>query len=309
MPVATGWAAVVVNYNAGPLLERCVASLLADTSAGGVPEVVVVDNGSSDGSAVAAAARFPQVRFVDAPGNVGYARGANLGIAVTSAPSVAVVNPDAEVEPGTARAMLDRLAAEPRLAAVGPRIRNSDGSDYPSARTIPTVLDAVGHGVLGLFWPSNPFTRRYRQLDADPDRAREVDWVSGAAVWLRRSALDDVGGWDERYFMYLEDVDLCWRLRRSGWAVAYEPGGRVVHVQGVSTSRRPYRMILEHHRSAWRFARRRFTGVRAALLPAAAAYLLLRCVLAWGEHAWRGRRGRRRPTTSLAASRPHRGAP
>lgn len=309
-PSAGGrWSAVVVNYNAGPLLERCISSLLADTSGGAPPEVVVVDNGSTDGSATAAAAGFPTVRFVDAPGNVGYARGANLGIAVTAAPVVAVVNPDAEVEWGTARAMLDRLAAEPRIGALGPRIRNTDGTDYPSARTIPSVLDAVGHGVLGLFWPSNPFTRRYRQLGADPERSREVDWVSGAAVWLRRSALDEVGGWDERYFMYLEDVDLCWRLRRRGWRVVYEPAGRVVHVQGVSTSRRPYRMILEHHRSAWRFARRRFTGVRLLLLPATALYLAFRCVLAWGEHAWRRRRGGARPTTSLAASRTHRGAP
>lgn len=309
-PPGTGrWAAVVVNYNAGPLLQRCIASLLADTSGGGEPQIVVVDNGSSDGSAPAAAAAFPGVHFVEAPGNVGYARGANLGTVVTTTPVVAVVNPDAEVEPGTARAMLERFDAEPRLGAVGPRIRNPDGSDYPSARSIPSVLDAVGHGVLGMFWPSNPFTRRYRQLDAEPDRAREVDWVSGAAVWLRREALDDVGGWDERYFMYLEDVDLCWRLRRNGWRVAYEPGGRVVHVQGASTSRRPYRMILEHHRSAWRFARRRFTGARVVLLPAAAAYLVLRCILAWAEHAWRGRRGGRRSTTSLAASRTHRGAP
>ena len=88
-----------------------------------------------------------------------------------------------------------------------------------------------------------------------------------------RRALDEVGGWDERYFMYLEDVDLCWRLRGAGWEITYEPAGVVDHVQGASTARTPYRMLAEHHRSAWRFARRRFTGARALVLPFAAVYL------------------------------------
>lgn len=282
---STRWAAVVVNHNAGDLLIEAVRSLLADVGAGGPPEVVVVDNDSTDGSLDGLLAAKMDVRVVHSPDNVGYARGANLGIAVCRAPVVAVVNPDAEIEPGTAAALVGRLDREPDLGALGPRIRNSDGTDYPSARSLPSVVDAAGHGVLGLFWPTNPFTRRYRHLDADPDLPRDVDWVSGAAVWLRRDALDDVGGWDERYFMYMEDVDLCWRLRRRGWRVAYEPAGRVVHVQGVSASRRPYRMILEHHRSAWRFTRRRYTGGRQILLPAAAVYLSLRCSAAWFEHA------------------------
>ena len=108
-------------------------------------------------------------------------------------------------------------------------------------------------------------------------------------MWLRRDALDAVGGWDERYFMYMEDVDLCWRLRRGGFGVAYEPAGIVVHVQGTSASRRPYRMLLEHHRSAWRFARARLTGARAVLLPFAAVYFAARAVMAMTDHAWRSR--------------------
>jgi N-acetylglucosaminyl-diphospho-decaprenol L-rhamnosyltransferase len=109
-------------------------------------------------------------------------------------------------------------------------------------------------------------------------------------MWFRRDALDEVGGWDERYFMYLEDVDLCWRLRGAGWEITYEPAGVVDHVQGASTARTPYRMLAEHHRSAWRFARRRFTGARVLLLPFAAVYLGARGVLAMAAHAWRARR-------------------
>jgi len=253
------WAAVVVSFESGSLLLDCVRSLLADGSAG-VPELVVVDNGSADGSVAALLAAIPDVTVVDPGRNLGYAGAANRGIAATTAPVVAVSNADLVVAPGTAAAMLARLDAEPDLAAVGPALFNPDGSQYPSARAHASTVDAVGHAVLGRLFPRNRFTRRYRQLDAQWDRPRDVDWVSGAIMFLRRSALDSIGGWDERYFMYMEDFDLCWRLRRLGWRVAYEPGGRVTHVQGASTKKRPYRMIVEHHRSAYRFLARRWRG-------------------------------------------------
>jgi N-acetylglucosaminyl-diphospho-decaprenol L-rhamnosyltransferase len=277
-------ATIVVNYEAGSLLARCVRSVLADTSIDDV-ELVVVDNGSQDDSIATLRAAWPGVRVVRSPGNVGYARAANFGIASTRAPVVAVLNADTEVMPGTAAAMLRRFEERSRLAAVGPRIRNVDGTDYPSARSLPSLVDAIGHGAFGMFFPRNRFTRRYRQLDADPTVARDVDWLSGAAMWLRRDALDDVGGWDERYFMYMEDIDLCWRLRRAGWEVRYEPSGAVLHVQGASTARRPYRMLVEHHRSAWRFACRRFTGGRRVLLPFTAVYLAVRLLVALAQRA------------------------
>jgi N-acetylglucosaminyl-diphospho-decaprenol L-rhamnosyltransferase len=288
-PALTRWAAVVVSYNYGDLLETAVRSVVRDTSAG-IPDIVVVDNASTDGSAQALRVSMPAVRAIDAPGNVGYARGANLGIATTDAPVVAVLNGDLELKPGVAAAMLDALAADPRLGAVGPRVLNVDGSTYPSARSDPGLFVALAHAVLGLVWRTNPWTRRYRQLDVDPDEPRTVDWVSGTAIWLRREALDDVGGWDERYFMYMEDFDLCLRLRRAGWRIGYEPAGSLVHVQGGSTSKVPYRMIAEHHRSAWRFATRRYRGRRRVLLVPLAPVLAVRCVAAMLQHAW-GRPG------------------
>ncbi|MDQ3945657.1 MAG: glycosyltransferase family 2 protein [Actinomycetota bacterium] len=287
----TAWAAVVVNFNAGPALAGCVASVLAE----GPAEVVVVDNHSSDGSTEALRRNFGDVTVVAAGENLGYARAANLGIAATRAPVVAVLNPDTILRDGAARTVLARFEAEADLAAVGPTLLNRDGTVYPSARTVPSVADAVGHGVLYFAWTGNPFTRRYRQIDTDPTRPRDVDWVSGAAVWLRRSALDAVGGWDERYFMYVEDVDLCWRLRRAGWRVAYEPAAAVEHLLGVSTAGAPYRMIAEHHRSLYRFATRRFTGRRRVLLPAAAAFLAARAALAMADHKTAALRPRRIP--------------
>ena len=287
------WAAVVVNYEAGELLTVCVRSLFADDSAG-PPEVVVVDNGSTDGSITALRAALPDVRVVTAGRNLGYAAAANVGIAATAAPVVAVCNPDLDVVPGTGAAMVARLDAEPDLAALGPRIENPDGSLYPSARRDPGIGDAIGHALFGLVAPRNRFTRHYRQLDVDAAQPRDVDWASGAMLFLRRSALTSVGGWDERYFMYMEDVDLCWRLRRLGWRVAYEPGGRAIHVQGASTARTPYRMIAEHHRSAFRFAERRWRGPRRLLLVPAAGFLAGRAAVEIAVRALGSRPGRPR---------------
>jgi N-acetylglucosaminyl-diphospho-decaprenol L-rhamnosyltransferase len=286
---------VIINYESGGLLAACVRSVLADGS-GGNPEVVVVDNGSRDGSVDTLARAVPGVRVVDAGENLGYGAGANRGIASTAAPVVAVCNADIEVESGTAAAMLARFDREPDLAAVGPTILNSDGTQYPSARSVPSTTDAVGHALFGVINPRNAFTRRYRQLDVDPSRPRDVDWLSGAAMWLRRSAIDSIGGWDEQYFMYGEDLDLCWRLRRLGWRVGYEPRGRVMHVQGVSTDHHPYRMIVRHHRSVYRFAAKRWHGARRALLVPTAVLLTVRCAVAIVARALAPRRSRPRVT-------------
>ena len=269
------WAAVVVNYESGPLLRTAVESLLADESAG-MPEVVVVDNGSRDGSVTGVDGLSPGVRVVTPGENVGYAAAANFGISRTVAPVVVVCNPDLVVAPGTAGVMVGRIDAEHDIAALGPQIRNPDGSIYPSARTQPSLVDAVGHALLGTIRPENRFTRRYRQLDEDPEAPRDVEWVSGAMIWLRRSAVASVGGWDDAYFMYVEDVDLCWRLRRLGWRIVYEPAGHVVHVQGASADHHPYRTVVAHHRSLYRFAAKRWRGPRRLLLPLAAAFLFLR---------------------------------
>ena len=167
--------------------------------------------------------------MIRAPGNVGYARAANLGIAATRADVVAVLNADTRLEPGAAGALVDRSTPTRGSPRVGPRLKNLDGTDYPSARRLPSVFVAVMHGAARACGGRRTRSRRSTgRLDAAPDEPRVVDWVSGAAVWLRRDALDEVGGWDERYFMYLEDVDLCWRLRGAGWEIAYEPAGVVV---------------------------------------------------------------------------------
>ena len=213
-------------------------------------------------------------------------------MAVTTLPSVLVCNPDIEVRPGALGALAGALAADPGCALVGPLIRDPAGARYPSARSFPSMVDAAGHAAFGLFAPDNRFTRSYQNahLGAPGATSEPVDWVSGACFLVRRSAFEEVGGFDEAYFMYAEDVDLCWRLGRAGWGVAYAPAAEVTHSQGVSTDRHPYRMIVEHHRSLLRFAARSSEGWRRLLLPLVALGTGARCGLACAQRAAQGRR-------------------
>jgi N-acetylglucosaminyl-diphospho-decaprenol L-rhamnosyltransferase len=280
--------AVIVNYNAGEHLRHCVQSLRAD----GVAEIVVADNDSRDGSERAVAEADPEVVVLRTGDNLGFGTAANRGVAATTSPYVLIMNPDVVVEPGTVKCLATALDEDPNLAAVGPRITNLDGSRYPSARRFPDLPVAAGHAFLGFVWPENPFSRAYKLADRDHTRAQPVDWLSGACLLVRRTAFREVGGFDEAYFMYVEDVDLCWRLWRAGWRVGYEPAATVVHTVGVSSDQAPYRMILAHHVSMWRFAIRSTTGTRRILLPAVAAGLVVRTGLAWTQRAWQSWRSR-----------------
>lgn len=271
--------AVVVNYNAGELLIGCVQSLRR----AGVEEIIVVDNGSDDGSLVALAAADPDVLLVPTGHNSGYGAAANRGVAMLETEFAVVANPDLVVDQACVARLVDVLTADGEVALVGPTIREPSGARYPSARTIPSLADAAGHALLGLFAPANRWSARYRGDGIDRTVAGDAEWVSGAFVAVRVVAFESVGGFDEAYFMYVEDLDLCWRLGRAGWRVRYEPSAEVTHVQGHSSRRHPYRMLLAHHRSTMRFAQRSSVGLRRALLPLTAALLAIRLLLAFGQ--------------------------
>jgi N-acetylglucosaminyl-diphospho-decaprenol L-rhamnosyltransferase len=278
-------AAVIVSYNVADLVLECIASLRTD----GIEQVVVVDNASVDGSVEVIRRHEPEVEVLSLPHNLGYGAGANRGVARTTASYVAVMNPDVVVEPGSTKALVDALEADAGLAVVGPRVESPGGELYPSARTFPDLADAAGHAFFHFVWPANPFSRRYRMLDWDHAGAADVDWVAGNHFLVRRSAWDEVGGFDESFFMYMEDVDLCWRLRRAGWRTGYEPAARVTHAIGRSTDQTPYRMIAAHHRSLLRYAAKTTSGRRRLLLPLIAVALAVRSVLACAQRAARGR--------------------
>jgi N-acetylglucosaminyl-diphospho-decaprenol L-rhamnosyltransferase len=296
--VSAGVSAVVVNYNAGEHLLRCLRSLRAE----GVDDVVVADNASVDGSQAAVVAADPSVHYHQTGANLGYGSGANRGAARTdpSTEYLLCMNPDAWLQPGAVKAMVAVLEARPEVGIVGPLIEEADGGIYPSVRTFPSLGDAIGHAFLGMVWGDNPWTRRYRMLDWDHERPGDVDWVSGSCFLVRRTTWEQLQGFDEGYFMYAEDVDLCWRARRAGWEVAFEPAARVVHAQGVSTARHPYRMIAEHHRALFRFAARTSRGWERLLLPLMGAGLAVRTPMAWAHRLIAGHR--EAPGSRVAAS-------
>jgi N-acetylglucosaminyl-diphospho-decaprenol L-rhamnosyltransferase len=270
-------AVVIVNHNAGAYLLRCLRSV-AERAGGAELEIVVVDNASTDGSAEEAVAAFPQARLIRSE-NRGFAAGVNVGIRATSAPYVLVLNPDAEIASGTLAELVRLAEARPWAGAIGPMIRNPDGSVYPSGRTVPSLATAVGHAFLGPVWPRNPFTRRYHLADWNRTTERRVDWISGAAFLLRRAALDEVGPLDERFFLYAEEVDLFKRLREAGWGIVFTPSLEVVHEQGVSTGR-SRRMHLIHAESVYRyFEKHHARGWRRVLLPLARLVLRARAEL------------------------------
>jgi N-acetylglucosaminyl-diphospho-decaprenol L-rhamnosyltransferase len=279
-------AAVVVDHDAGPLLEECVRSLLGD----GASCVVVVENGAPASAERALAPvvtgrDLGEVVVVRPQRNIGYGAGVNRGLAVLAGQTpppdyVLVSNSDLRVHPGALNALRSVLHERPAWALVGPRIYTEEGEVYPSVRQFPSFVDAAGHALLAPFNPDNRFTRRYNPGSPDGEGVAGAGWISGSCFLARRSALEELGGFDESYFMYAEDMDLCWRAHRAGWGVGFAGAAAVTHIQGVSTARHPYRMMLAHHRSAFRFTVRTTSGWRRAALPLAALVLGLRMLLA-----------------------------
>jgi len=268
--VAQDVVAIIVDFHAGDALSECIASLRAND----VRDVVVVENGER-GSAAPALVGDDAV-LVEPGINLGYGRGVNRGVAaVRRAPYLLVTNPDVVLHPGSVVAMIEFLERHPTVAVVGPQIERPDGSVYPSLRVFPNLWLAGWHALLEPFWADNPATRAYRSPRGDGT----VDWVSGACFVIRRDVFELVGGFDERYFMFAEDMALCWQVRRHGFGVAAVPDATVTHIEGLSRQRASRSMVLAHHASALRFEWQTARGSRRALAPLASLVLGLRLLI------------------------------
>jgi N-acetylglucosaminyl-diphospho-decaprenol L-rhamnosyltransferase len=266
---------------------------VASLEAAGVGNIVVADNASTDGSQQALAEKHPGTHLVPTGANLGYGGAANLGARAADAAFLLVCNPDTLFDAKAPARLVEALLEDDAAGAAGPRVDTPSGDVYPSARTFPSVTDSIGHGFLGLIWRNNPWSRRYLMSDRALDRVQRVNWISGSCMMLRRAAFDEIHGFDESFFMYAEDVDLCRRLGEAGWSTLYVPGARVVHVQGVSSARHPYRMIVAHHRSLFRFAALTARDRRdRLLLPVVALGLGTRAALLAAGRAISGWRGK-----------------
>ena len=248
-------AAILVNYNAGGELARAIRSI-ADEMVGRSWEAFVVDNASSDGSAASAAEFAPMVQLVQNTANVGFSRGVNQGLAASTAPLVLIMNPDCRLVAGAVATLRSVLDARPDCAIVGPRILNPDGSVQGSARGDPDMLTGL-FGRTALLGRLVPFLRVAKRSVVAEEAIRSgeesvvVDWLSGACMLARRTALEQVGGFDERFFLYWEDADVCRRLRARGHHVRYVPAATAIHRVGQSSRTARTFAIRAFHRSAY----------------------------------------------------------
>lgn len=273
-------AVVTVTYSPGKTLARFLDTLDEATTQAPV-RVVLADNGSTDGAPEQAAAEREHVQLLVIGENVGYGTAANRG--VVQLPDeygwVVVANPDLEWGPGSLDTLLEAAKRWPRGGAFGPLIREPNGEVYPSARLVPSLGRGIGHALLGKVWAGNPWTRAYRQEDRAVGE-RPAGWLSGSCLLLRREAFDSIQGFDPRYFMFFEDVDLGDRLGKAGWLNVYVPTAEVMHIGGVSTAKVKPKMLAAHHDSAYRFLADRNPGpVNAPLRLAIKAGLALRLKL------------------------------
>ncbi|HEU5101966.1 MAG TPA: glycosyltransferase family 2 protein [Roseiflexaceae bacterium] len=304
----TSIGVVIVSFNTCELLRGCLESLRACA----LPlRVVVVENGSRDDSAAMTRACFPEAELIELDHNVGFAAGTNIGIQGlgvrcreaqpmpnTQHPTpdyILLLNPDTIVHPGAIEALAAFLDAHPRVGAVGPRLLNSDGSLQPAAFRFPTLSMSV----LDLFPPGEALPGRLYNswwhgrypCERDAEQPFPIDHPLGACILARRAVVEQVGMLDERFFMYAEEIDWCYRIRQAGWSIWQEPRARVTHVGGAATSQFRSRMLIALYDSRLRFFRKHYRSgfirwnmwiVRAGMLRAA--------LLAWRDYA-RGRLG------------------
>ncbi|RRO12745.1 glycosyltransferase family 2 protein [Saccharopolyspora rhizosphaerae] len=258
-------AVVTVTYSPGETLQRFLDTL--DKATERPVRVILADNGSQDGAPQRAAQQHDHVELVPTGGNLGYGGGANRGVAALGPEHgwVVIANPDLEWGAGSLDELIAAAGRWPRGGAFGPLITEPGGEVYPSARLLPSIGRGVGHALFVKVWPGNPWSRAYRQSEAGRSE-RTAGWLSGSCLLLRREAFDSVDGFDPRYFMYFEDVDLGDRLGKKGWLNVYVPSAEVMHIGGASTSKVSKRMLAEHHRSAYRYLADRYQGPKWAPL-------------------------------------------
>jgi len=247
----------IINWNTKDLLRECLESIISAHPLVS-HSVKVIDNHSHDGSQNMVLEEFPEVDLVENAGNLGFSAAANQALRQSSAKYVFLLNSDTTVERETIDVLFEHGEHNEEVAIIGPMLLNTDGSTQITGRNFPSFVDASMHAFLGIIWPMNPWSVKYKMLDWDRSGDRSVDWVSGAAMFIKRDGAVDVDFFDENFFMYVEDLDICYRLKDKGWQVLFTPDAKVVHHIGKSSEQSSTKMIVEHQKSMYRFYAKKY---------------------------------------------------
>ena len=252
LPATPDVSVIVVTYDCADFVEGCLASVREGTAL--VTELVVADNASHDGTADVVRSFDPQALVVETGENRGFAAGTNAALELARGRHVLLLNPDAQLAPGTLDRLVAHLDADPGTGVVAPRLLYPDGTEQRTARAFPTAAAAVfgRRSPLTRAFPNNPWSTRYL-LPVAPDGPYAVDWVSGACLLVRRDVLDRAGGLDEGFFMHWEDADLCHRVKDLGLRVVCDPTVTCTHAEGGSRRGWPPAQVRAFHAGAYRY--------------------------------------------------------
>ena len=250
---------VSVSYFSKDCVDPFLKSIsLATTS---FVSTIVVNNAPDDQEIGPVLAGRARVRLLEAGSNLGYGAGMNLGVRESGHPDwLLLANPDLTFEPGAIDELVRVGESDSTVGAVGPLIYTAGGEVYPSARHLPSLRHGIGHALFGLVWKSNPWTRSYLADREDPPVQRDAGWLSGSCILVRREAFEAVGGFDDKFFMYFEDVDICARIHLEGWRIVYAPSAVITHTGGHSTQAASRAMIRIHHESAYKYLAARYSA-------------------------------------------------
>lgn len=248
----------IVSFNTRDLLRGCLNSLLSSATRYSY-EVIITDNGSSDGSQEMLAAEFPRVQVIYNDSNQGYTRPMNQALQAGVGRYLMQLNPDTLMHPGLIDSLLDYMDASPQVGICTPKVLNSDGTlQKQCRRSAARPWDAVSY-VLGLsrLFPGSRLFGRYLMEYLPEDQIAEVEAVSGSCMLIRRAVIDQIGYLDEQFFAYQEDTEFCFRARKAGWKIFYMPQAQITHYGGLGGSRFvPYRGIFAWHRSFFLYYRK-----------------------------------------------------
>jgi GT2 family glycosyltransferase len=250
---------VVVNWNAQKDLRLCLQSLTAQPAPKVAHAIWVVDNASADGSAAMVRKEFPTVNLIENKENEGFSRANNQAIKASDGRYVLLLNSDAWIHEGALEALAAFADSHPKGGIIGPKVLNSDGTLQFSCRRFPSLWAGFFRNTLmGRLFPRNRFAREYLMGDFNHNESRPVDWVSGCAMLIRRDLIDRIGALDERFYMYCEDVDICFRAWKAGYEVLFSPSAVVTHAIGRSSDKNFEKMTVEFHRSWYEFVKKHY---------------------------------------------------